>query len=295
MEQALVRQIEARIQQAGDNRFHCASCTPMGGGCINRVFRLASQHRDYMVKLNRPEFLARFQAEAEGLGALADAEGPAVPEVVHVGSSDGNAFLVLEYLAMSGRGDCEAAGRSLARLHQAHGDAFGWHTDNWIGSSTQPNRWNSDWYAFFARNRLGHQLRMAADNGHCGRLQKLGERLLERLPQQLSHNPVPSLLHGDLWSGNLGYLADGRLAIFDPAVHYGDREADLAMSELFGRLPEAFYRAYDEAYPLPPGYPLRRTLYNLYHILNHLNLFGGGYLGQSMTMMERLLGECRGD
>jgi fructosamine-3-kinase len=178
-------------------------------------------------------------------------------------------------------------------LHRQGSPSFGWHRDSHIGSTPQPNTPTTDWAAFWRDQRLGFQLHLAAANGYARTLQPAADRLLADLEALLSHRPAPSLLHGDLWGGNLGFLRDGEPVIYDPAVYYGDREADLAMTELFGGFGGDFYAAYREAWPLDPGYGVRKTLYNLYHILNHLNLFGSGYLGQARGMIDRLLAEIR--
>lgn len=167
---------------------------------------------------------------------------------------------------------------------------YGYVQDNFIGTTPQPNSWKDNWVDFWREQRLGFQLRLAQENGYGGRLQHLGQKLLDALPAFFAgYTPQPSLLHGDLWSGNHSFLADGTPAVFDPAAYYGDREADLAMTELFGGYPADFYAAYRAAYPLDTGYAVRRDLYNLYHILNHANLFGGGYVRQAEQMMQRLL------
>jgi fructosamine-3-kinase len=168
---------------------------------------------------------------------------------------------------------------------------FGWDRDNTIGSTPQLNEPSVDWVTFWRERRLGYQLELAARNGYRGRLKQRGERLLDGLGALLDHNPVPSLLHGDLWGGNLGYDEAGEPVIFDPACYFGDREADLAMTELFGGFGRRFWAAYQEAWPLSEGYPVRKHLYNLYHVINHLNLFGGGYLSQAESMIDRLLAE----
>jgi fructosamine-3-kinase len=265
----------------------------VGGGCINTTVRLSDGRRSYFVKLNSARLLEMFAAEAEGLAELARTGTLRVPRPLCHGSSDGQAYLVMEYLEL-GRPHSNAAreaGHRLAALHRTVASRFGWQRDNALGATPQPNGWLQDWMDFWRERRLGFQLRLAARYGYGGRLQERGERLLEACPALLDHTPAPSLLHGDLWSGNLGYAQDGQPLVFDPAVYYGDREADLAMTELFGGFPAAFYAAYREAWPLAPGYQVRKTLYNLYHILNHLNLFGGGYLGQALRMVERLLAE----
>ena len=170
---------------------------------------------------------------------------------------------------------------------------FGYAQDNFIGTTPQPNAWANDWVAFWREQRLGFQLRLAAQNGYGGRLQRLGEKLLDALPAFFAgYTPQPSLLHGDLWSGNHAFLADGTPALFDAAAYYGDRGCDIAMTELFGGYSADFYAAYRAAYPLDAGYTKRRDLYNLYHILNHANLFGGSYVHQAEQMMKKL-SACR--
>jgi fructosamine-3-kinase len=263
----------------------------MGGGCINRAVLVSDGSRSFFVKLNAASLLPMFEAEAAGLVELQSAGAIRVPEPVCTGTSDGNAWLVMEYIPMRGPADARLAGEQLALMHRKQAAAFGWRLDNTIGSTPQPNGWMEEWGAFLREQRLGFQLQLAARNGYGGRLQTKGEKLLASLDQLVDHAPVPSLLHGDLWGGNIGYDDDGNPVIFDPAVYYGDREADLAMTELFGGFGRAFYDAYNDAWPLDSGYEVRKTLYNLYHILNHLNLFGGGYAGQAQGMIERLLAE----
>ena len=185
--------------------------------------------------------------------------------------------ILLEQLDLQRNGDWAALAQMLAKLHRTTGPRFGWYRDNFIGATPQINSWRDDWAEFFAECRLRPQLALARKNGFQIALPSL--KLLE------NHKPEPSLLHGDLWSGNAGFIADGPV-LFDPAVYYGDREADLAMTELFGGFPARFYEAYDEAYPLTEGYEARKQLYNLYHLLNHLNIFGEGYLAQ----VQRTLG-----
>jgi fructosamine-3-kinase len=213
---------------------------------------------------------------------------------VCAGVAAGQAFLVLEYLDLRGHGDAARLGEQLAQLHRMPQPRFGWTRDNWIGTTPQPNVWQDDWIAFWREQRLGFQLRLAAQNGYGGALQRDGERLLARLDSLFdAYVPVPSLLHGDLWGGNHGYLADGAPVIFDPALYVGDRECDLAMSELFGGYAPEFYAAYRASWPLDAGYGARKTLYNLYHILNHANLFGGSYAAQAARMTAALLAQIR--
>ncbi len=267
---------------------------PLSGGCISEAYRLSDGHDAFFVKVNRADFLPALMNEAAALATLYDAGPVRVPKPVCTGSEGQHAWLVLEYIALGPpRRDSEARfGGELVSLHRATGDQFGWVRDNMLGTTPQPNAFSRDWVAFWSEHRLGFQLELAASRGFAARLADRGARLQDALPDLLGgHRPVPSLLHGDLWSGNIGYDAQGRPVIYDPASYYGDREADLAMTELFGGLSREFYAAYQAAWPLDEGYPLRRTLYNLYHILNHLNLFGAGYLSQAESMLDRLLSE----
>ena len=234
-----------------------------------------------------------FEAEAAGLREIARTDTIRVPEPICFGSSGDKSYLVLEHIEMSSQGSMELAGRELAQMHKKIGGGFGWRMDNTIGSTHQPNNLSTDWIEFWRERRLGYQLRLASELGYGSRLRESGEKLKELLPQLIDHQPQPSLLHGDLWGGNISFDRSGAPVIFDPALYYGDREADIAMTELFGGFSSAFYSAYNEAWPLDPGYPERKALYNLYHILNHLNIFGGGYASQAQGMIDRLLSQLR--
>jgi fructosamine-3-kinase len=245
--------------------------------------------------------LARFEAEVEGLASLRATQTVRVPAVYGIGIEGGVAWLELEFLdlaALSPRAGARL-GEQLAELHWRTGhevDArFGWPRDNFIGATPQSNRSHPSWSAFFAQERLAPQLALARSRGMSPSLIAQGEKLVENVGAFfLGYQPLPSLLHGDLWAGNAGELPDGAPVIFDPAVYRGDRETDLAMAELFGGFPEAFYVAYRRAWPLDAGFETRKTLYNLYHILNHFNMFGASYLNQARRMIERLLAELRG-
>jgi fructosamine-3-kinase len=287
-------QIAERIAEASGEPFEPLPPRTIGGGCVNAAVRLSDGRRSYFVKTNAASRLEMFEAEEAGLQALADSGAIRVPRPVASGIAGSRAWLAMEYIESSGgkRGAAAAAGRQLATLHRCLGPGFGWYRDNTVGSTHQPNGERDDWQTFWREQRLGFQLELGARNGYGGALQRQGERLLVRLPALLEHTPAPSLLHGDLWSGNLSYDAEGDPVIFDPAVYYGDREADLAMTELFGGFGADFYSAYREAWPLDPAYRVRKILYNLYHILNHMNMFGGGYQGQARGMIDRLLAEA---
>lgn len=266
----------------------------VGGGDINTAYRLQADGVDWFIKLNHASLTAMFSAEAAGLNELAAQHIITVPRVITHGCYRQQAYLILEYLPLSAlRGDsARRLGKQLAALHRRRQAYFGWPIDNTIGSTAQCNGQYEDWCHFWQRQRLGKQLHLAADNG-CGQtLFRRGEKLLEKVPLFFSdYHPHPSLLHGDLWGGNAAADHQGNPVIFDPACYYGDREADLAMTELFGGFSRDFYAAYDGEYPLDAGYATRKTLYNLYHILNHFNLFGSGYGQQALRMVERLLAE----
>jgi fructosamine-3-kinase len=274
--------------------FKVQRATAASGGCINDAWVLADATRCFFVKLAATAESDMFQAEFKGLIELAQASAVRVPQPICAGADAARAWLVLEYLDLRAGGDrrWRQLGTGLADQHRRFAGEFGWHRDNFIGSTIQPNRWSTDWVAFLRDRRLGHQLRLAERKGYGSDLGDDGARLLDSLPAFFdTYSPRPSLLHGDLWSGNVGFLATGEPVIFDPAVYYGDREADLAMTELFGGFPSEFYAAYAAAWPLDEGYAVRGQLYRLYHLLNHLNLFGAGYLCECRTTMGRLLAE----
>jgi protein-ribulosamine 3-kinase len=230
-------------------------------------------------KEDAPPRADAFAAEADGLDALRPQIR--VPQVLDRGIHNGKAFIVLEHLDLKRGGDFAQLGAMLAALHRQTGPRFGWARDNYIGLTPQQNGWRDDWVEFWREHRMRPQVALAKQNGFAVEMPRLA--VLE------NHRPQASLLHGDLWSGNAGFTAEGPV-VFDPAVYYGDRETDLAMTELFGGFPQEFYRAYNEAFPLPEGYEQRKQLYNLYHLLNHLNIFGGGYLSQVKATLRLLAG-----
>jgi fructosamine-3-kinase len=271
------------------------SVTEVAGGSISRALLLESAGKRCFVKLNDANRSEMFAAEADGLRALAACPALRVPRVVGHGVGGRQAYLVLEYLPLQPLREGHhgaAAGHALAALHRLRGQQYGWHRDNFIGSTAQHNTEHHPWPFFFARQRLLPQLELAKRHTQHGKLIADGERLAGKLAALfVGHHPQPSLLHGDLWHGNAATDPTGTLTLFDPAVYFGDREVDLAMSELFGGFPDSFYAGYREAWPLTDGFEQRKTLYNLYHILNHLNLFGRGYLRQAERMVAKLLAE----
>jgi fructosamine-3-kinase len=288
----IIRHLEA----ATDQPFNLLKVQPLLGGDINTAYQLQSENRCYFVKLNSSDRLAMFEAEAAGLQALAQTQTIRVPKFIVYGKSNDHAFLVLEHIALKKLTPYseQLLGQQLAQLHRQKQAYFGWHCDDTIGSTVQINGQYHDWLTFWQQQRLGHQLTLAATNGYHGRLQTLGKKLCANLkPFFSSYQPQPALVHGDLWCGNVGSDEQGNPVIYDPACYFADRETDLAMTELFGGYNPAFYQAYQAAYPLDPGYASRKTLYNLYHILNHLNLFGQSYLHQAETMLTKLLNESQ--
>ncbi len=262
---------------------------PVAGGDINRAWRVHTAQGDsFFLKTHPDPPPHMFAREAEGLQALRVPDGPVVSEPYLWGPD----FLLMEDLRPAPRRPdyWPAFGRRLAALHRHTGPRFGFAHDNYIGLTPQPNPWTDDGYAFFAQHRLLYQADLAHRRGLLDAADRARvARLAQRLPDWVPPQP-PSLVHGDLWSGNALTDAAGHPAIVDPAAHYGWAEADLAMTALFGAFPPAFYAAYEEARPLEPGYRGRFPLYNLYHLLNHLNLFGIGYLASVRAVLDRFVG-----
>ena len=277
--------------------------TSVGGGCIHSAWRLElAGGGTVFAKTNAAACLPLLEAEVEGLQQLARhaPTGLLIPEPLALGVCGDQAVLVLGWLELGGPVGAAAQasawfelGHGLAGLHRcsascAPAQGYGWPADNFLGSAPQPNGWRSDWGLFFAECRLAPQLAWAARRGQPLRG---AQALLERVPHWLnSHCCRPVLVHGDLWCGNAALLADGRGAIFDPACYWGDREVDLAMAQLFGGFPPSFFNGYAAGWPLEPGAKGRFPVYNLYHLLNHANLFGGGYGHRAQACMDALLG-----
>ena len=284
--------IEDAIRAVTGNAFRIAACEEVGGGCIHHALTVSDGQARYFVKINARDALAMFEAEADGLAAIAATGTFRTPAVVAAASAGAHAFLILEHLPIRPLASTEDGIRfaaALAALHRVSGAHFGWHRDNHIGRTPQVNTQTDNWAHFYVEHRLRPQLTLAQQAGYGQELRRAGERLLERVPALfLDYRPQPSLLHGDLWHGNAGMTAGGEPLLFDPACHYGDRESDLAMSELFGGFPTAFYAAYRQDWPLNIDYEQRKPLYSLYHILNHLNLFGRGYLREAQRLTTRL-------
>ncbi len=286
--------IEQTISEATQTRFAIDNHTSVSGGCINRAVKVSNEHSSYFVKLNDADMLDMFEAECQGLTEIAHSNSITVPKPIGTGRVDDSAYIVLQSLVFgqSSKAGMRALGQQLALMHQSHQTHYGWKQNNTIGSTPQINSPCDNWLDFWQNNRLGYQLELAGQNGYGGPLQKKGDKLMEKMASLFPEgNPLASLLHGDLWSGNMAILDSAAPVIFDPAVYYGDRETDIAMTELFGGFSDDFYQSYNEHYALNIHYTTRKIFYNTYHILNHLNLFGGGYGQQAQTMMDKVLAE----
>jgi len=287
-------EIAEQISTATGEPFIAKQHRGIGGGSINDAYLVTDDKRKYFVKLNRSSLAEMFEAEAAGLSELAASQSIHVPQPICQGVSGNHSFIVLEFLELGNGDSSQALGKQLAAMHRTTRQRFGWDRDNTIGSTPQINSQSDDWVEFYSKHRLLFQLRLPGAQRYGKQLVSAGEELVEHLGVFFeSYQPQASLLHGDLWGGNYATMRNGAPVIFDPAVYYGDREADIAMTELFGGFGRRFYDAYNDAWPLDPGYALRKTLYNLYHVLNHLNLFGGGYGDQAYSMIGRLQSEYR--
>jgi len=286
--QALVRALGAQGQTlAGE-----VSATPVTGGNINRAYRFESGSRKYFVKFNQVDCESMFAAEREGLEAIRDSASIRVPLVFMTGHDARHSYIVMEYIEMGANPAPDRLAQALAAMHQCVQSQFGFHCDNTIGSTPQVNSPGQDWVDFWGNHRLGFQLALARRNGLPASLIDRGEQLVQELGCFfVSYRPQASLLHGDLWGGNQGADSEGNPVIFDPACYYGDHEADLAMMELFGNPGTRFFEVYRERFPVDAGYSSRRGLYNLYHLLNHANLFGGDYANQAKRMTDSLLAQ----
>lgn len=273
--------LQRRIEAAIGRRIVAAE--QVGGGCIANASRIETSEGPLFLKWAFGEAGRTFQSEAAGLRELRRASSDLiVPDVLanEDENSDGPSFLVIEWIEQRapGPGFWEEFADALASLHRKVDDTYGLDRTNFIGRLPQKNHRTVSWTEFFKEQRLMPQIRMAREHHRWpDSWETMTGKLLKRLDELLPANPDASLVHGDLWSGNFLCSIDGRAVLIDPAVYYGHREVDLAMSELFGGFPDGFYRAYQETWPLEPGYEDRREVYNLYHLINHLNHFGEGY------------------
>jgi len=284
------QEISQAIAKATQKSFKIEDTRSVSGGCINQGYQLKGDNQEYFVKLNQASKVEMFQAEALGLKQMIATKTLVVPQPICWGVADSSSYIVLEWLDL-GRGNSSSwqeMGKQLALMHkQGTSPQFGWNLNNTIGSTPQINDWKDNWADFFAEQRIGYQLNLAKrkDAGFSN-----VEQIVRAIRVQLAdRQPTASLVHGDLWSGNADIAADGQPTIFDPASYYGDREVDLAMTELFGGFPASFYQGYNQQWQLEANYKSRKNIYNLYHILNHFNLFGGGYGHQAQRMIQEIL------
>jgi protein-ribulosamine 3-kinase len=287
--------IAQAIGRATGSESPIASEHPAAGGCINdaREIRLRDG-REFFIKMNAADLPGLFECETHGLRALREVGALAIPQPIVCGGGEASipSFIVMELVRQGPQGSRlqEKLGRGLANLHRrSQHDRFGFDHDNYLGSTPQPNGWKDDWVAFWREHRLGFQFNLARRNGLTDRIfDGLADSLLQKLEYYLTHPREPAcLLHGDLWGGNVLSNANGEPVLIDPAAYYGRREADLAMTMLFGGFNARFYAAYEEEWPLEPDSTVRLDLYKLYHLLNHLNLFGHGYRSGCMDIMRR--------
>ncbi|MDX3773532.1 fructosamine kinase family protein [Chromatiaceae bacterium AAb-1] len=284
MWQAIAEHINSEL----DIHFYPESKIQLSGGDVNLVFHISGQGHDFFVKINQREQIEQFETEALSLQRLRQQHCIRVPEVICYGQTIDKAFLVLEYLPLTEESPAGwiTLAEQLAQLHTRTEQAmYGFDWDNMLGRTRQPNTWQGNWSTFFSEQRIGWLLQLLLEQGFgFGKIDYLVEQTRQRLHH---HQPLPSLLHGDLWRGNVGFIANTPV-IYDPACYFGDRETDIAFTGLFGRFPESFYQHYQTVNPLPDGYVQRQELYNLYHVLNHAWLFHGNYLLQAQEMIKRL-------
>lgn len=283
------------LQLDTELRIHTAKS--IAGGDISQAFKLHTNQGNYFLKTNLASHYDMFRAEMTSLQAIAASNSILLPKAIASGTFKNQAWLLLEYVEMSSQGDDLQRGRDLALMHHHLNDSakpFGWQEDNFIGLTPQRNDWCSNWVEFYGQMRLKPQIEMARNRGLSSAIAERGYQLIEKLDYWFTdYQPKASLLHGDLWGGNSAFNRDGEAMIFDPASYYGDHETDIAMSELFGGFSQAFYNGYQQVFPLDKGYQQRKTLYDLYHILNHFNLFGGHYQQQADNRIQTLLAQAK--
>ena len=270
--------LATHISESTGEPFELLQKKTVGGGCINDAYRIEGRNQDYFVKLNHAGALEMFEAEADGLREIAGTKTIRVPSPICSGTTGAQAYFVMEFINLGGGGSQFQLGERLAKLHAVPQSRYGWHRDNTIGATPQPNLAGDDWVEFLREHRLGFQFRLAKQNGMAF---NDSENLLRQLDAFFDgYQPKPSLLHGDLWSGNVASDENGGPVIFDPATYCGDREAEFGLTEMFGGFGTDFWSGYESVLPLEDGYGTRKLIYRLYHTLNHFNLFGSGYAGQ---------------
>ena len=289
LEPAFVQHLEEALSERLNTSITIDQVSAATGGCINQAYQLHAAQSSWFLKRNSATCEDMFAAEMDGLATLAEATAFRIPTPLFYGRFGSYSYLVMEYLALEGRVQDVAFATALRGMHEIHQSRYGYHRDNYIGASAQFNNMHDNWFDFFMQERLERQVRMLTDMGNGRELQRIWpdfNRACEAL--FADYQPKASLLHGDLWQGNVGQVG-GIPSIYDPACYYGDAETDLAMLELFGHPSNQFYETYDKGREIAPGREIRKHCYNLYHILNHANLFGGGYLSQANGLIKDII------
>ena len=270
--------------------FEIIEKTKLQGGEVNDCYMISDGEQRYFVKTNKRDFLSKFEVEAENIRIMRESNTVFVPELIMTGKTKENAFIVLNYLPVKPLDNAANSfkfGQQLAKLHQwGEQKEYGFDQDNYLGATLQPNKWDKKWNRFFAEQRIGWQLQLMQEKGiNLVDINDFTHLISDKLA---GHQPKPSLLHGDLWHGNAASSVFGPIC-YDSACYWGDRECDLAMTELFEGFQPEFYQGYESVFPLEPGYHDRKEIYNLYHLLNHYNLFGGHYLAESERAINKVL------
>ncbi|MGF1724009.1 fructosamine kinase family protein [Photobacterium nomapromontoriensis] len=280
--------ISHQLSEVLDRPFKISEKETIDGGDVNECYCISDGNERFFIKLNDRERLVIFETEAESLRIINDTDCIQVPQSVHLGTSKDKSFLILNYLPTKVIDNDSAfiLGQQLARMHSwGEQGEYGFDIDNYIGLTPQPNQWQRRWCRFFAEQRIAWQLQLCKEKGiEFGNIDDITSQVIKLL---VNHQPKPSLLHGDLWHNNTAVTVTGPI-IFDPASYWGDRECDIALTELFGGFPQSFYDGYQSVWPLDEAYQQRKDLYNLYHVLNHCNLYGGSYIIQAKHILEKL-------
>ncbi len=292
-EQDIIRMCIEKLTDNCGTAVQLTGSRSVGGGCINHALKISTTVGDFFLKWNASAPADMFQKEAAGLIEMALSNSDLViPRVIwSKENGDSPSLLLMEFLAPPNNtsGFDERLGRGLAQMHRKTAPAFGFHHSNYCGTTVQNNSWTTSWAEFYARRRIWNLVQqIKTTRGISSDDQNIYEKLVERLPKLLSHGEIPSLIHGDLWSGNYMYTSRGP-ALIDPACYYADREMELGMMKLFGGFSAAVWNAYAEEFPLPEGWKQRIRLYQLYHVLNHYLLFGGSYGWEALEIAKEYL------
>ena len=293
MAETVIHDVELKISEALGKNVKILSTRTLGGGCINHASKIETTAGNWFLKWNTNCPPDMFEREAEGLRELQKATGDdiKIPEVLCYNDGGQNpGFLVVEYLSAGNPGsDDEKLGRGLAKIHQFTNSGFGFYHNNYCGETPQENSWSDNWITFFRENRIEYLLKLIEKGrGLSSSEIKVYHKVLDRLTSLIPGGSVPALIHGDLWSGNYMLTTSGP-ALIDPAVYYADREMEFAIITMFGGFSSRFYDSYNEVLPLDSGWRGRNKLYQLYHILNHYSLFGGGYGSQALMVAKSYL------